>query len=515
MTSTRSPWKDSVRVPSYAPLSKNTSADVCVIGAGIAGLTTAYLLAKSGKKVIVLESKEIGCGESGRTTAHLTAALDDRYSRLEKVHGRNGARLAAESHTKAIDRIEEICAEEKIECAFRRVNGYLFLTPGDPSTTLEREATACHRAGLKDVSFVERAPLPSFDTGRALLFPRQAEFHILAYLAGLARAIVARGGTIHSETHVTNVEREKILTIQTEAGHTVITQHVVIATNAPIGDNVQVYGKQAPYRTFVLAFAIARGAIEHGLYWDTNEQHSAQPYHYIRFADHTDTEELLIVGGEDHKTGQANDAELRFHRLEEWTRKRFAQAGDIQYRWSGQVMETMDGLAMIGQMPGTRGSIVIATGDSGNGMTHGTIAGMLITDLLNGVENPWAKLYSPSRFRGRSLPTFLSENTNVAKELLMGWVEPGVQDIGNDAGGIVHEGVKRIALYRDSQGTEHRMSAVCPHKGCIVQWNGLEKSWDCPCHGSRYDRFGTVLNGPSSANLKPVENAKQASGKER
>ena len=501
--STDSVWLQGVSIPSRPPLDADITCHVCVVGAGIAGLTTAYLLAREGKAVVVIEDGEIGSGETGRTTAHLVNALDDRYFHLAKLHGREGARLAAESHTRAIDQIEEIVTSEPIDCEFERLDGYLFVPPGDDQRILEEELEAIHDAGLTGVRIVERAPLIDFDTGPALCFPRQAQFHPMKYLAGLARGIESRGGRIFTGTHAAEIKGGRHAIITTKSGRTVTADFVVVATNTPVNDRVVIHTKQAAYRTYVIGLDVPAGAVARALYWDT-----PHPYHYIRIASRPDGGDLLIVGGEDHKTGQADDAEARFAILEAWTRERFPMVGTVQFAWSGQVMEPVDSLGFIGRNPNDSDNVYVATGDSGNGMTNGTIAGILLTDLIAGRENDWAALYNPSRVTLRATPKFAKENLNVAAQyadLATGGEIDSVDELARDSGAIIRQGLKKIAVYRDETGRLHERSAVCTHLGCIVQWNSTEKTWDCPCHGSRFDRYGRVLNGPAISDLTELD----------
>lgn len=496
---------ETAKRPEFQPLTSDARADVCIVGAGIAGLTTAYHLARAGKSVMVLEDGEIVSGETERTTAHLVNALDDRYFDLERLHGEKGARLAAESHSAAIDRIERIVSEEGIDCDFERVDGYLFNGLGQPADLLDRELAATHRAGLTGTEIVARAPLASFDTGRALRFPRQAQFHPLKYLAGLADAVVRHGGRICTHTHATRMKGGSHAHVQTHSGAVVECDAVVVATNTPVNDRLAVHTKQAPYRTYVIGAIVPAGSIPKVLYWDTEE-----PYHYVRLVagDGTGNHDILIVGGEDHKTGQADNADARYDRLVAWTRERFPMIGEIRFRWSGQVMEPMDGLAFIGRNPIDHDNVFIATGDSGNGMTHGTIAGMLLSDLIQGWDNPWTALYNPSRVRLKAAKDFTTENVNMAAQYL-DWLSAGDVDkdklVARGCGAIVRHGLTKAAVYRDEDGTFHECSAVCPHLGAIVTWNPSEKTWDCPAHGSRYDRYGQVLNGPANSNLKPID----------
>ncbi|MEP6689941.1 MAG: FAD-dependent oxidoreductase [Gemmatimonadaceae bacterium] len=501
-------WTATDETPARRQLTRDQKADVCVVGAGIAGMTTAYLLGKAGKKVVVLDDGEIGGGETAHTTAHLTAALDDRYYRLERMHGELGARLAAESHSEAVNQIETIVREESIECDFERVDGYLFLAEGDVRDTLERELEACHRAGLADVRLVGRAPIAAFDSGPCLVFPRQGQFHPLKYLGGLAKAIERDGGRIFTGAHVTSVTGKRVITVAIGDGGKmkVKAKACVVATNSPITDMYVTHVKQAPYRTFVVGFRVPADSLPHLLLWDTGD-----PYHYIRTYRDLDGAGVLIVGGEDHKTGQADDAETRFDAIEQWTRTHFRIAGETRYRWSGQVLEPADGMAMIGHNPGDNPNVYICTGDSGNGMTHGTIAGILLTDLIQKRSNPWTTLYDPNRgmVSRSSVKDLAKENINVALQYAKDYVHPS--DVGSEdeipsgSGAVIREGRQILAVFRDEAGALHKRSAKCTHLKCIVHWNSTESSWDCPCHGSRFDPMGKVLNGPAVTGLEEVE----------
>lgn len=500
---TVSVWMATADPPTYSTLASDSNASVCVVGAGIAGMTTAYLLTRAGKSVIVLDDGPIGGGMTGRTTAHLVTALDDRYFELEYLHGENGARMAAQSHAASIDRVERIVAEEKIDCEFERLDGYLFVPPSDSKKILDRELAAAHRAGLSDLEIVKRAPIESYDTGKALRFPRQAQFHPLKYLAGLASAIERNGGRIHTKTHASKIEGGDAARIETSSGFVVTADAVVVATNTPVNDRMVIHTKQAAYLTYVIGARVPRGSVERALFWDT-----PHPYHYLRIETIDDEYDLLISGGEDHKSGQKDDANVRFAALERWTRARFPMMTEIEYRWSGEVMEPIDSLAFIGRNPLDHDNVFIATGDSGNGMTHGTIAGIVVSDLILGKENEWATLYDPSRKTWRALRKFAAENVNVAEQYT-DLVTPGevlsAAEIAPDSGAIIRRGVRKIAAYKDETGTIHELSAVCRHLGCIVDWNSLEKTWDCPCHGSRYDAHGRVIMGPANSDLPAEE----------
>ena len=508
---TTSIWMATFDMPSFPALAEDLETDVCIVGAGIAGLTTAYHLVRAGKRVVVLDDGPVAGGETGRTTAHLTAALDDFYSEIEKVHGEDGARVAAASHAAAVNRIEQIVMAEGIDCDFERVDGYYFLGGGDSPKLLDEELEAAHRAGLVDLQRLERIPGLPFDSGAALRFPQQGQFHILKYLAGLTKAITRDGGRIFCDSHVEDLEkRPRRPRVKTKAGRTVTADAIVFATNSPVNDWVTIHTKQAPYRTYVIGARVPAGALPPILFWDTPD-----PYHYCRLfrGEHAkregDASDWLIVGGEDHKTGQEDDAEERWRCLEEWTRERFPMVQSVDYRWSGQVMEPVDYMGFIGKNPGDE-NIYIATGDSGNGMTHGTIAGILISDLIQGKDNPWTKLYDPSRV-SVSVSTaaeFLKENLNVAvqyKDHLTPGEVASPEEIRPGEGAVIRRGKHKVACYRDEAGRVHERSAVCTHLYCIVDWNHAERTWDCPCHGSRFDPYGKVVNGPAIADLKELE----------
>lgn len=516
---TLSIWHGTLDVPTFPTLAASTKTSVCIIGAGIAGLTTAYMLTRAGKKVLVVDHGPIGGGATGRTTAHLSDAMDDRIYVLEHVHGEEGARQIVQSHRAAIDQIEAIVRAEKIDCDFERVDGYLFLGGGDTERVLDEELAAAHRAGLTDVSKVSGVPGTTYDFGTALRFPNQAQFHVLEYLSGLANAIVTSGGRIYCDTHVKGVEGGEGPSgckVETEDGHTITADAVCVCTNSPITDMVVTHVKQAPYRSYAIAAVVPRGSTPHALYWDTTD-----PYHYVRLQpldepvpgalDDGSRYDALIVGGEDHKTGHADDAEERWDRLEHWMRARWPQAKEIAYRWSGQVLEPNDYIAFIGRNPDGAKNVYIATGDSGQGMTHGTIAGMLLSDLILGRPNDWASLYDPNRISLRARPAeqFVKENADVALQYVKDFVLPGAaaheEEIPRGEGRLIRRGMHKIAAYRDDDGTLHECSALCTHLRCVVHWNSAEKTWDCPCHGSRFDAYGTVINGPALANLGPAE----------
>jgi glycine/D-amino acid oxidase-like deaminating enzyme/nitrite reductase/ring-hydroxylating ferredoxin subunit len=503
-------WIDTTPIIAYEKPNHDVDTEVLVIGGGIAGLTTAYQLLLKGKRVVVVEDGFIGSGESGRTTAHVTNSLDDRYYFLENIFGKEESKLAAESHTAAINEIERIINSHSIDCSFRRVTGYLFLHPTDKEKSLDKEYAATQNAGLQTTLLDAVPGLPDSGKQRCLAFSNQAQFHILHYLQGLAKAIISLGGTIYTEAHAENITKEGAEV----NGYNFSAQHIVVATNTPVNDIFTMHTKQHAYRTYVIGGKIPKGTLPYSLWWDTGDQESkwvSQPYHYVRLEYFDEDYDLLIAGGEDHKTGQADEEDIseseRYERLEVWTRSLFPMLDEISYRWSGQVMEPVDSLAFMGKNPGDD-NIYIITGDSGNGMTHATIGAMIVCDSITGIKNIWEDLYSPSRITLRTAGDFMKEAGNMASQYL-DWIKgsdlDNVADLKAGEGGVLSSGLKKIAVFRDYDNSLKAYSAVCPHLGCIVKWNDDEKSFDCPCHGSRFDTDGTVINGPAQNDLGKIK----------
>lgn len=495
---TTSYWMDTAAALRRPRLSGDARADVCVVGAGIAGLSVAYELARAGRSVVVVEARQPGAGETGRTTAHLANAMDDRFTRLSKLHGGDGARGAAASHGAAIDRIEEIVAGEGIAAGFLRVDGWLYPGAGRDRSDLEKEMKAARDAGL-DATIVDAPPV-TLHPGPALRFPRQAEFHPLRYLEGLLAGIERHGGQVFGGTRAVDVEEGKDgARVCLKGGGEVVCEDVVLATNSP-ARHVLTTAKMLPYRTFAVALA-APPDVPRGLYWDMED-----PYHYVRLGG-TDADAVLIVGGADHQTGAKDDGEDRLDGLEAWARERFPGAGAVTHRWSGQVLEPADALAFIGRSPGSD-HVWIVTGDSGQGMTHGALAGLLLRDLLAGRGHPWADLYAPARLRLRGAKEYARDGLSFGRHYL-DWLLPGEveseEDVQPGHGAVLRRGIRPVAVYRDREGAVHRRSAVCTHMGCVVHWNSTERSWDCPCHGSRFEPTGEVLNGPAAAPLDEAE----------
>jgi glycine/D-amino acid oxidase-like deaminating enzyme/Rieske Fe-S protein len=504
-----SAWVETLEKPlAYSKLKMDERTDVVVVGGGLAGLTIAYQLTQMNLNVVVVEDGYLGSGETGRTTAHLTAALDDRYYNLENLFGEEETKLVAESHTKAIDFIEKVIKKENIDCDFSRLNGYLFLNPSDKNDSLQKEYEASKKAGL-DVELGNEIPGMTDGKKQCLIFKNQGQFHPLKYLKGLSEAITKSGGKIYTETHAKNIDETGI---KTNEGFSVFADHVVVATNTPVNNRLIMHLKQYAYRTYVVGMLIEKNSLPKALWWDTGDfdvNPETPPYHYIRRQPYDDIHDLLICGGEDHPTGLAKHdtipEENRYAMLEDWAKKHFTVKETV-FHWSGQVMEPMDSLAYIGHNPLDKKNIYIVTGDSGNGMTHATIAGMLIPDLITGKENSWEKIYSPSRFKiFKAGNVFFKEVVGgmiaYLKETPKNTDKVKISEIKTGEGKIIELDGQKYGAHVDDKNNLHLVKAECTHLKCIVNWNNDEKSWDCPCHGSRFTYTGKVINGPANTDL--------------
>ncbi|MEJ7807713.1 MAG: FAD-dependent oxidoreductase [Telluria sp.] len=465
-TGSTSVWLATASVPQFPALTGDERADVCIIGAGIAGLTTAYMLLRAGKTVVVIDAAGVGAGETGRSTAHFFPP-DERYFEIEHSFGTENAKLVADAYRKATNCVESIIRTERIACEFERLDGFLFSPNRVWDDTLEHEYAVTTRLGI-DVRRQERVPGLAFDTGPCLRFAGQAQFHPLKYLDGLARAIERMGGRIYDRTRALALRGEGMLqTVQTASG-AIEAASVVVATNKPFNDHEVISAKQTGYRTYVLAVRVPKDALPRMLLWDTGD-----PYHYVRLAagpEHAD-HELLIVGGQDHKSGEDGHPQLRYDHLEAWVRARFPLAGEVQYRWSGEVMEPADGVAFLGRNGLDHDNVYIITGDSGNGMTHCTVGAILISDLILGCKSDWTALYDPARKAFHGSGEFITAQASTLTQFTE-WLRGGdvetVDEIGAGEGAVLRDDGKLLAVYRNDDGALQAVSAACTHLGCAV-----------------------------------------------
>ena len=503
-------WYDTqLETIQFETLDKDTQTEVLIIGGGIAGLTTAYALIKEGKKIVLIDDGYIGSGESGRTTAQITAMLGIGYADIEKTFDKKTAELVANSQMEAIQYIANTIRDLNIDCDFKRVEGYLFLDPSDTKENLEEEYEATKRAGLITQMLNHIPNITNGNNKWCIEFTEQAEFNILKYLKGLANAIVGLGGKIYTKTRADKISKSGA----TANGFNIATQFIIVATNTPVNDWIDIHTKQWPYRTYVIATKVQKGKYPHALWNDTGDQNSkwiAKPYHYVRLQDFDANYDLMLIGGSDHRTGQANDEQIpeqdRYLKLETWAKENFPDIGDIEYKWSGQVMNSLDGLAFLGKNPGDD-NIYIITGDNGNGTTNATIGAIIINDLIHNRVNPWEKVYNPSRIILKTTLDYLHEMGNMLAQFgdwLTSEAVKSTEFLKQGEGAIVSSGMKKMAAYRDKNNILHTCTAVCPHLGGILQWNEDEKTFDCPLHGSRFTTNGIAINGPAITDLEKI-----------
>ncbi len=482
-------WEGTSAPPRFDPLRGEIETDVAIVGAGITGITAAALLSERGQRVVVLEKDTIGSGETGNTTAHITAAIDARYHYIRRKYSPGEARLVAEASVASIEKIAELISRHSIDCRFRRVPGYLYTEKRRYVAEIKNEARAAAEAGL-DAKWTESVPLPSATRG-AVLFANQAQFHPRQYLDALAAKISGKDCRVFERTRVTDVKDGQPCVVETEGGR-VTAKAVLMATNVPIAGFTDIHTLAAPYRTYAMAFPIED--FPDGLFWDT-----ADPYHYTRRQD-----QWLIVGGEDHRVGEEEDTEGCFARLLAYARGAFG-VGEPSHRWSGQVIEPHGGLPIIGGS----GNLYLSTGYAGQGITFGTIGAMIVADLLTGVTNRYAEVFDRSRRRPHvTAREFLTENLQFPKHFLSDRLTShdvegkSTDEVRAGEAKILEIDGKKVAAYRDDSGALHTVSPVCTHMNCDVAWNPAERTWDCPCHGSRFTPDGEVLNGPARAPLE-------------
>lgn len=505
---TQNVWGQAQLAQKYPKLMENSTADVVIVGAGISGLSCAYNLVREGKDVIVLESRVRCGGTTGRSTAHAMKWYDDYFSSMESEHGLEKTKLLAESYNFALNSIEEVVHREQIDCDFARVDGYLYPhSTADAKTTreaqkvLQKELESTHRVGLTDTKLVDLGGGPEVGGIRdALLFPGCVELDPIRFCDALADCITKSGGRIHEMTRVKNAVGDHVETVD---GLSIKCKNTILATNSPINKNLAIHARQEPYRTYAVGLKIRRADFHHANYWDTHD-----PYHYVRCARFDDEYDVLIVGGADHKTGHTS-CDDPYDDLVRYARDRWTKATDVLYRWGGQVMEPADGLHIIGKDPMKSSETYVITGDSGQGITSSQIGANVITDLIMERTNKWADLYSPSRLPGLGeIPGIAAEGMTAVGSLLER-VVPNLfshaTDMEPNSGRVIQSGIHKVAVFNDADGLKHCTTAVCPHMGCIVHWDKVEKGWQCPCHGTCFDALGVCIHGPAVSNLEPFD----------
>jgi glycine/D-amino acid oxidase-like deaminating enzyme/nitrite reductase/ring-hydroxylating ferredoxin subunit len=496
-------WLETTEPNAFPAVAGAATVDVLVVGGGITGITTGYLLQKAGLSVCLIERDRIGRVDTGHTTAHLTHVTDMRLYQLVENFGRDHAQAVWDAGAAAIDQIEEIVMRENIGCEFTRVPGYLHapVEPGENADLghFQEDARLANEFGF-DAEDLDQVP----HMGRkGVRFADQAKFHPIKYLGALAQSISRDDRCVFEQSDATEFDAEKRRAKVN--GHWVSYGLLVLATHNPLMGETGIVNstvfqtKLALYTSYVLGAQVAKDSIAEASFWDTND-----PYVYLRVDSRNDSD-YVIFGGEDHKTGQVTETDNCYRHLENSLRKILPEAR-VDHRWSGQVIETSDGLPYIGE---TNAGQFIGTGFSGNGMTFGTLAAMMARDWATERKNPWTDLFAPERKKLKgSAWDYLKENKDYPYYMVRGRLESpegdSIDAVKPGEGKILKVNGKRIAVCRDTKGNLNKRSAVCTHMGCIVRWNSAEATWDCPCHGSRFKPDGSNISGPAETPLGKV-----------
>jgi glycine/D-amino acid oxidase-like deaminating enzyme/nitrite reductase/ring-hydroxylating ferredoxin subunit len=485
-------WIASGGATSYPELDREIHVDVAVLGGGMAGLMSALLLKRDGARVAVLEAGRVAAGVTAYTTAKVSSLHGIHYQSVASSFGEDGAKAYGQANEAAIERIAGLIEELGIDCDWRRKPAYTYAEDDQGRAQVQDEVQAALRAGLK-ASFTTVTDLPWQVTG-AIRVEDQAEFHPRKFLLAIAEQIPGEGSHVFENTKATDVKDREPSRVETENGPVVVADHVIVATHFPFLDRGGYFARMHPERSYALGLYV-NGEAPQGMYLSTES-----PSHTVR-SHPTERGELVIAGGESHKVGQSGeDTADRVARLERWARDRF-DVTEIAYRWSTQDNMPIDGVPYIGKYLPNSKRLWVATGFKKWGLTNAVAAAEVLTDLIGGRDNPWASLFDPNRFKpGAQAKEFVKENMNVGWRFVRDKVTAdfdSLDEIQPGQGGLVREGVGQVAAYRDEHGELHLLSANCTHMGCTVKWNTAEKSWDCPCHGSRFHFDGTVLQGPA------------------
>jgi glycine/D-amino acid oxidase-like deaminating enzyme/nitrite reductase/ring-hydroxylating ferredoxin subunit len=473
--------------------------DVVIVGGGITGLSTALLLQKSGKACILLEAHTLGFGTTSGTTAHLNTFIDTTYDEIEKDFSAEKAKLVAQATREAIEQIKQHTITYNIDCGFKELPGYVFSQTEEQAAQLDKVTDASLDAGLS-ISYVQSIPVP-IDFNKAIQIDRQAQFHPTKYIIALAKAFEEAGGTIIEQCQVKEADDKEVVKVKTTLGD-VQSKKLIYATHIPPGINL-LHLRCAPYRSYAIAVTLQDDQYPDALVYDMYE-----PYHYYRTQE-VDGKKYLVAGGEDHKTAHEENTEACLRNLESYVRKYFKVA-EVSYRWSSQFYEPADGLPYIGVLPGNSDNILVATGFSGNGMTFSNVAAIVLRDIIVTGSSKYEEVFNPKRIKPvAGFTNFVKENVDVAKELVGRWLsKEKLEELSGIATGearVVKYENNTVAIYKDEKGTIHAVNPACTHMKCQVSWNNAEQSWDCPCHGARYEYDGTVLNGPATKPLGAIE----------
>lgn len=490
-------WLESTEPTRYGKLAQDETADVVVVGAGIAGVCTAWELARAGHDVVLLDAGRIVESVTGHTTAKLTALHTLIYADLRSAYGPDAARLYAQSQQDAVERVAQVSAELGIDCELERVPAFTYHESPDRLEDLAAEVEAALEAGLP-ASYVSESDLPYRIAG-AVRVEDQAQFHPRKYLLGLAADLVARGGRIYEYSRAVELDEGEPCRVTTESGRTVTARDVVVATHYPVFDRAGLFARLEVKRDLVVGAVLPADDDVRGVYISPEGGTRS-----VRTAPYGDGRRLLVVTGESFAPGAEDDVAGRWATLEDWTRERFPRA-ELAYRWATQDTTSTDSLPFVGPFHPGATHVHVATGFGGWGMTNGVMTGRLLAASIAGEELPWRDLYDPRRLHPRQeAPTMAKLQAKVAKHFVGDRIGTDLDDLAELApgcGAIMKLDGDRCAVFRDDDGSVTAVSARCTHLGCIVGFNDAERAWECPCHGSRFAVDGTVLQGPANRPL--------------
>ncbi|MGV8981228.1 FAD-dependent oxidoreductase [Clostridium sp.] len=500
--SPKSYWLDSTPETNYPTLEEDINVDIVIIGGGITGITTALLLKKEGFKIALIEADKIAQGTSGHTTAYITSQHDIIYSDLIKNMGFEKAKQYADANEGAIDFIENTVKEYNMDCDFCRLPAYIYTTDENFIDTIKEETRAAKSLGIK-AKYHEELDLP-FSIKGALCFENQAQFHPRKYLLKLAEIIHGNDSKIYEHTRAVDIKHDKLYTVITDTGFKVIASKVILASHFPFYDGLGLYfARLRPERSYVITAKI-KNDLPKGTFVDAGDTGW-----YFRLQKYRDSQ-MIIIGGQDHKTAHGGDMMEHYENLKKFAEQNFT-VEEFLYRWSTQDYITIDGVPYVGNLTSKSENIYVATGYGEWGMTNGTAAANILRDIIIKKENPYQEVYNPSRhISTEGIKNFVKENYDVAVELIKGKLNDGQHniDLKNDEGKIVELHGERYGAYRDKNGELHIVDITCTHVGCELKWNSAEKSWDCPCHGSRFSFEGDIVEGPAVRKLNHYKEGK-------
>ncbi len=494
-------WRESVTFPEYPEILQDYSADVTIVGGGISGLTAAYILSKKGKNVVVLEADRILNGTTGHTTAKITAQHGLIYDELIQHFGKNQAKKYYNAQMDARDFIKQTIQEENIDCDFSDEDAYVYSTTDKYKEKIEKEMEAYEQLGIPG-SLTNEIPF-NIPIKNAIIMHGQSQYHPLKYFRKIVDKITEQGAEIFENSPAVDIHEDRDSAfVVLKNGKRVKSSKVLICTHFPFYDKIGFYfARMNASRSYILGVK-AEQEFPGGMYINAEN-----PSRSLR-STKVDGEDLILIGGENHKTGHDEDTKAHYQALESFGKEVFGEI-KVPYKWSAQDLETLDKIPYIGHLTENQPNVYLATGYKKWGMTSGALAGKLLSDLVLGNENPYTNLFSPSRFVvDPSLRHLLKQNLHVAKRFITGKIEKPLktpEDLKKGEGDLVQVNEKKCGAYRDEKGILHLVDTTCTHMGCEVEWNNGEHTWDCPCHGSRFNIDGEVIEGPAKKGLNRIQ----------